>query len=78
MVCRSDGSIYFTNPGLRPTPEQREIDFHRIHRIAPDGTVTAVITDLESPIGQRSVNPSALGVGQPTSLYWGATCSLIL
>ncbi len=51
VVCRSDGSIYFTNPGLRLPPEEREIDFHGIHRIAPDGTVTAVITDLESPNG---------------------------
>ena len=51
VVVRSDGSIYFTNPGLRLPPEEREIDFHGIHRIAPDGTVTAVITDLESPNG---------------------------
>ena len=51
VVMRSDGSIYFTNPGLRLPPEQREIDFHGIHRIAPDGTVSAVITDLESPNG---------------------------
>ena len=51
VVCRSDGSIYFTNPGLRLPPEEREIDFHGIHRIAPDGTVSAVITDLESPNG---------------------------
>ena len=27
------------------------MDFHPIHRIAPDGTVSAVITDLESPNG---------------------------
>ena len=51
VVCRSDGSIYFTNPGLRLAPEEREIEFHGIHRIAPDGTVSAVITDLESPNG---------------------------
>ena len=51
VVCRSDGSIYFTSPGLRLPPEEREIDFHGIHRIAPDGTLTAVITDLESPNG---------------------------
>ena len=35
VVCRSDGSIYFTNPGLRLPAEEREIDFHGIHRIAP-------------------------------------------
>ena len=51
VVCRSDGSIYFTNPGGRLDPAEREIDFHGVHRIAPDGTVTAVVTDLLSPNG---------------------------
>lgn len=51
VVCRSDGSIYFTNPGGRVPPEEREIDFSGVHRIAPDGTVTAVVTDMEYPNG---------------------------
>jgi gluconolactonase len=51
VVCRSDGSIYFTNPGGRLDPAEREIDFHGVHRIAPDGTVTAVVTDLQYPNG---------------------------
>ena len=51
VVCRSDGSVYFTSPGGRLDPADREIDFNGVHRIAPDGTVTAVVTDLESPNG---------------------------
>jgi len=51
LVRRSDGSIYFTNPGPRLDPADREIDFDGVHRIAPDGSVTAVVTDLEFPNG---------------------------
>ena len=51
VVCRSDGSIYFTNPGGRLEPSEREIDFSGVHRIAPDGTVTAIITEFEYPNG---------------------------
>jgi len=51
VICRSDGSIYFTNPGGRIDPSQREIDFSGVHRIMPNGTVTAVVTDMEYPNG---------------------------
>ena len=51
VVCRSDGSIYFTDPGFRLDPADREIDFNGVHRIAPDGTVTAVVTDVDFPNG---------------------------
>ena len=51
VVCHSDGSIYFTNPGGRVPEDEREIEFSGVHRIAPDGTVTAVVTDTEYPNG---------------------------
>ena len=51
VVGRSDGSLYFTNPGGRLEPSEREIDFNGVHRIAPDGPVTAVISDFEYPNG---------------------------
>jgi gluconolactonase len=51
VVCRSDGGIYFTNPGGRLEPSERGIDFSGVHRIAPDGTVTAIITEFEYPNG---------------------------
>lgn len=51
VICRSDGSIYFTNPGGRIDPGLREIDFSGVHRIMPNGDVTAVVTDMEYPNG---------------------------
>ena len=51
VVCKSDGSLYFTNPSGRIDPADREIDFAGVHRIMPDGTVTAVVTDTEYPNG---------------------------
>ena len=51
LVTRSDGSVYFTNPGGRIEPAVREIDFSGVHRIAPDGSVTAVTGELNFPNG---------------------------
>ena len=51
VVGHSDGGIYFTNPGGRLEPAEQEIGFNGVHRIAPDGGVTAVITDFEYPNG---------------------------
>jgi gluconolactonase len=33
LVCRADGSIFFTDPALRLPPAQRELGFSRFHRI---------------------------------------------
>ena len=51
LVTRSDGSIYFTNPGNRIAPADREIDSSGVHRIGPDGSVTAVTGELNFPNG---------------------------
>jgi sugar lactone lactonase YvrE len=51
IVTRSDGSIYFTDPGGRLTPEERELDFSGVHRIAPDGTLSNVTAETEYPNG---------------------------
>ena len=51
VVGRSDGGIYFTNPGMRLDPSEKEIEFSGVHRIALDGAVTAVATDFEYPNG---------------------------
>ena len=50
-ATRADGSVYFTNPGGRIAPEDREIDFSGVHRIAPDGSVAAVTAELNFPNG---------------------------
>ena len=50
VVCRSDGSIYFTDPGLRVPLEQREVPHAGVYRIAPDGAVS-LVADCEYPNG---------------------------
>jgi sugar lactone lactonase YvrE len=51
VVCHSDGRIYFTDPGLRVPPEQREIDVSPVFRVAPDGTIALATADCEYPNG---------------------------
>ena len=52
VVCRSDGGIYFTNPGGRLDPEEREIELSGpVQRISPDGEISIVVADLEYPNG---------------------------
>jgi len=51
IVTRSDGSIYFTDPGGRLSPQERELDFSGVHRIAPDGTLSNVTRETEYPNG---------------------------
>jgi gluconolactonase len=50
VVCRSDGSLYFTDPGYRVPLAERELSHAAIYRIAPDGTTT-VVADCEYPNG---------------------------
>jgi gluconolactonase len=50
VVCRSDGSLYFTDPGLRVPLAERELTYAGVYRIAPDGTIT-LIADCEYPNG---------------------------
>ena len=51
VVCRSDGMIYFTDPGGRVAPEQREIDVSGVMRIGSDGVVQMATADCEYPNG---------------------------
>lgn len=50
VVCRSDGSLYFTDPGYRVPLAQRELSHAAVYRIAPDGATT-VVADCEYPNG---------------------------
>jgi gluconolactonase len=50
VVCKSDGSIYFTDPGLRVPLGDRELAYAGVYRIAPDGTTT-LVADCEYPNG---------------------------
>jgi sugar lactone lactonase YvrE len=42
VVCKSDGSLYFTDPGLRVPLAEREVPHAGIYRITPDGTQSLV------------------------------------
>jgi len=50
VVCKSDGSIYFTDPGLRVPLAQREQETSAVYRAKPDGLVSK-IADFEYPNG---------------------------
>ena len=51
VVCRSDGSIYFTDPDLRVLPELRELGFAGVFRISPDGQLHLATDECEYPNG---------------------------
>jgi len=55
LVFRSTGDLYFTDPpfGLAGafTDPTKELPFQGVYRLAPDGTLTALVTDLRAPNG---------------------------
>jgi gluconolactonase len=50
VVCKSDGSIYFTDPGLRVPLGEREVPHAGVYRVAPDGAI-GLVADFEYPNG---------------------------
>lgn len=50
IVCRRDGSIYFTDPGLRVPLAERELPYAGVYRIGRDGSVS-LVADCEYPNG---------------------------
>lgn len=50
VVCKSDGNIYFTDPGLRVPLAERELTYAGVYRIAPDGA-QSLVADFEYPNG---------------------------
>ena len=51
VVGRSDGTLYFTDPGGRLSEEERELDYSGVHLIKPDGSQSVGTTDTEYPNG---------------------------
>ena len=45
------GNIYFTDPPYGLKNGVRELDYHGVYRLAPDGTVTLLSKELERPNG---------------------------
>jgi gluconolactonase len=55
VVCRSDGSVWFTDPPFgRPCmadDPDRELDFSGVFRVSPDGEITLIDDSLDGPNG---------------------------
>ena len=55
LALRKNGDIYFTDPpyGLEGTDKSplKELDFHGVYRVAPDGKVTLLARDIAFPNG---------------------------
>lgn len=51
VVCRSDGSIFFTDPELRLSTELREVGFSGVFRIDPTGRLHLATDECEYPNG---------------------------
>jgi len=55
LVCRSDGSVWFTDPpfgrpGMADDPD-RELDFSGVFRVSPDGEIRLIDHSLAGPNG---------------------------
>ena len=52
VILKSDGSLYFTNPGRqRLEASEIEMSFNGVYRVFPDGAVEAVVPGFEYPNG---------------------------
>lgn len=51
LAVKSDDSIYFTDPPYGIEPEQEELGFYGVYRLAPDGTLTLLVDDFVRPNG---------------------------
>lgn len=51
LVVKSDGSIYFTDPPYGIKPEQEELGFYGVYRLAPDGKLALLVDDFVRPNG---------------------------
>jgi gluconolactonase len=52
VVVKSDGSIYFTDPGGPAVPDQWDVTVNGVYRVSADlGTMTLIIDDMVGPNG---------------------------
>jgi gluconolactonase len=52
VVVKSDGSIYFTDPGGNAAPEQWDVTLSGVYRVSPDlGSMSLIIDDMVRPNG---------------------------
>ena len=52
VIVKSDGSIYFTDPGGTAAPDQWDVTISGVYRVSPDlGTISLIIDDMVRPNG---------------------------
>jgi gluconolactonase len=52
VIVKSDGAIYFTDPGGTAAPEQWDMALSGVYRVSPDlGTMSLIIDDMVRPNG---------------------------
>ena len=51
VVGRSDGTLYFTDPGGGGDDPEKEVDRNVVYGVTPDGEVFAAVPDFEYPNG---------------------------
>ncbi|NLC56668.1 MAG: SMP-30/gluconolactonase/LRE family protein [Armatimonadetes bacterium] len=51
LAVRSDGAIYFTDPPWGVKPEERELAYCGVYRLAPNGKLSLLADDFEHPNG---------------------------
>lgn len=51
VVGRSDGTLYFTDPGMKVDPAIREISFSGVFMLPPSGGITLATDECEYPNG---------------------------
>jgi gluconolactonase len=52
VVVKSDGSIYFTDPGGTAAPEQWDVTISGVYRVSPDlGSMSLIVDDMVRPNG---------------------------
>ena len=52
VIVKSDGSIYFTDPGGNAAPEEWDVTISGVYRVSPDlGSISLIIDDMVRPNG---------------------------
>jgi len=52
VIVKSDGAIYFTDPGGPLAPDQFDVTIAGVYRVSPDlGTISLIVDDLVGPNG---------------------------
>jgi gluconolactonase len=67
VIVKSDGAIYFTDPGGPLAPDQWDVPLGGVYRVSPDlGTMSLIISDMIRPNGLAfSPDESILYVDEP-------------